>query len=29
MTGAIMPEGADTVIRYEDLELEGGSGRNT
>ena len=24
MTGAIMPEGADTVIRYEDLEIEEG-----
>lgn len=24
MTGAIMPQGADTVIRYEDLKIEGG-----
>lgn len=23
MTGAIMPEGADTVIRYEDISIEG------
>ena len=25
MTGAIMPNGVDTVIRYEDLEIENGS----
>ncbi|MBK7410310.1 MAG: molybdopterin molybdenumtransferase MoeA, partial [Saprospirales bacterium] len=25
MTGAILPEGTDTVIRYEDLELSDGS----
>jgi molybdopterin molybdotransferase len=24
MTGAVLPEGTDTVIRYEDLQLEGG-----
>jgi molybdopterin biosynthesis enzyme len=28
MTGAVLPEGADTVIRYEDLQLdEGPDGR--
>ena len=27
MTGAIMPEGTDTVIRYEDLEMAGGKAR--
>ncbi|MBD0259990.1 MAG: molybdopterin molybdotransferase MoeA [Cytophagales bacterium] len=26
MTGAVLPEGADTVIRYEDLQLEEGPG---
>jgi len=25
MTGAMLPEGTDTVIRYEDLEIKGGS----
>jgi molybdopterin molybdotransferase len=25
MTGAVMPEGADTVIRYEDVNIENGS----
>lgn len=24
MTGAVLPEGTDTVIRYEDLKIEGG-----
>lgn len=27
MTGAIMPENSDTVIRYEDLEIEKGTAR--
>lgn len=27
MTGAVLPTGADTVIRYEDLELDGGTAR--
>ena len=27
MTGAIMPENSDTVIRYEDLEIEDGKAR--
>ena len=27
MTGAIMPENTDTVIRYEDLEIEDGTAR--
>jgi molybdopterin molybdotransferase len=26
MTGAVLPEGADTVIRYEDLQLDEGPG---
>ena len=27
MTGAVLPVGADTVIRYEDLDLDGGQAR--
>jgi len=26
MTGAVLPEGADTVVRYEDLQLDEGPG---
>lgn len=27
MTGAVLPEGTDTVVRYEDLEISGGTAR--
>ncbi len=27
MTGAMLPEGADTVIRYEDIDIENGSAK--
>lgn len=27
MTGAILPDGTDTVIRYEDLDIQGGEAR--